>query len=90
MNIDFYYSETCRYCQIINQTVEGIIREKPYICLQQIKYHASIHKNIKYVPTIIVNFKNHELGRCSSALSKSEITRWIEQLEEYIDAYLRN
>ncbi|AIG26429.1 hypothetical protein [Brevibacillus laterosporus] len=43
---------------------------------------------IMYVPLVIISYRGSEVGRFTSALSKSVIDNYLDELQQYIDDYL--
>ncbi|CCF16601.1 hypothetical protein BLGI_4570 [Brevibacillus laterosporus GI-9] len=41
-----------------------------------------------YVPLVIISYDGSEVGRFTSALSKSVIDNYLDELQQYIDDYL--
>lgn len=87
LRIDFYYSISCGHCRRFSKTVEKIEQERTHITVSRIEYKPGEHSGIKYIPTIVVSHSGKELGRFSSALTKTDIDNWLDQLEKYIKTY---
>ncbi|MWV43059.1 hypothetical protein GRF59_05400 [Paenibacillus sp. HJL G12] len=88
MHLTFYYDESCGYCRKFQKTIDGIAQERRHLRISKVEYIPTIHTDVKFIPTVIVNHGERELGRFSSALDKKIIDEWLDQLEEYTNTYL--
>lgn len=88
MNLILYYSNDCGHCRRFQKTLDKIAQERQQVSVSRIEYDPTIHTEVKFIPTVVVNHGERELGRFSSALAKKKIDAWLDQLEEYIKFYL--
>lgn len=88
LSLTLYYSDDCGYCRRFQKTLDRIAQEREHVNISKIKYQQLIHKEVKFIPTVVISYRDRELGRFSSALAKKTIDTWLDQLEDYIRVYV--
>ncbi|MBD8498859.1 thioredoxin family protein [Paenibacillus arenosi] len=88
LTIQLFYSRNCSYCRLLSKTIDEIAQERPHLQVKKIMHDPQTHVKIKYLPTIVVSYKNDELGRFSSAVGRRELDNWFDKLETYVGKYL--
>ncbi|TPG67921.1 thioredoxin [Brevibacillus laterosporus] len=86
MELTFYYRSTCGSCRKLSATLDQII-EKRKLAMRTILTDKHT-LGIIYVPTVIISHQGSEIGRFTSALSKSVIEKYLDELQVYIDEHL--
>jgi thioredoxin-like negative regulator of GroEL len=87
LRLKFYYSDKCGHCRRLETTLDKISRERG-VEVERICIDNGGYDDIKYTPTVAVLYGDIELGRFTSALAKSQIDKWLDELEVYINTYL--
>ncbi|MCR8982857.1 thioredoxin family protein [Brevibacillus laterosporus] len=87
MELTFYYRPSCSSCRRLSATLDQIIEERK-LTMRTIPADKDVTLGIMYVPTLIISYQGIEIGRFTSALSKSVIDNYLDELQDYINEHL--
>ncbi|MCR8985614.1 thioredoxin family protein [Brevibacillus laterosporus] len=87
MELTFYYRSSCSSCRKLSATLDQIIEERK-LAIRSICAEKEDALGIMYVPLVMISYRGSEVGRFTSALSKSIIDQYLDELQQYMDDYL--